>query len=172
MSIINTNKSVKGEKILDFIKNREKLNGDARTVADNLLFKYLLNPDGTPKLHTKIYPDVYYYVNHNNHMNPEVYSSYIVRDQVKTPRHVLKTVINRDIVNTITSYSGRYIKKWAYYWSASPESPYYEDASIIITRYLEVDVPIGNGIYYFVKHNRKTVKLFRDLTKSPRIKRV
>lgn len=170
MDFLNTNESVKGQVILDFIDTRDTLEGLDKEVADELYFKYIVDPDGQPKRHIKIYPDVYYYVNRNNRMQPAIYAVYIVRDQLKSPRHVSKEVAEKNLVDTNESYMGREIKEWAYFQNGSAENPFYVQGCDLVTKYFENQYPLRPSVYYFINNTSNGLKVFRDTSKSPRMR--
>lgn len=166
--ILNSNKSVLGQEIIDWI-NSDKSTKDEyqRGISNKLYHKYLFKKPNDTK--PKIFPDVYYYVNYNNHLNPDMHIAYIVRDKAKSPRRIPDSLIALNIVDSHDSYKGSIIQEWAYYQNSSSENPYYMDGCDIVTKYLESSHPIHKGVYYYANRMENgSIKLFRDLKKSPR----
>ena len=167
---VNTNQSVLGKDLLEWIhKNKEDKTDEERVISNKLYHKYVIDRNGEPK--NKIYPDVYYYVNHNNRFNPDVYLAYIVRDKIKSPRNIPDRIASLNIVDSEESYRGSLIQEWAYFQNGSSENSFYLEGCDIVTHYLE-----GRGthalkkhVYYFVVQTSRGIKVFRDTVKSPRV---
>ena len=166
---INTNQSVLGKDLLEWIhKNKEDKTEEERVISSKLYHKYVVDQHGNPK--NKIYPDVFYYVNYNNRVNPDIYLAYIVRDKIKSPRNIPESISSLNIIESTESYKGSLIQEWAYFQNGSSENPFYLEGCDIVTHYLE-----GRGthslkkyVYYFVVQTSRGIKVFRDTTKSPR----
>lgn len=165
---INTNQSVLGKDLLDWIKqSKSEKTEEQQLISSKLYHKYVVDRDGNDK--HKIYPNVYYYVNYNNKFNPEVYLAYIVRDKAKSPRSIPKSLASLDIVSSNESYKGSLIQEWAYYQNGSAENQFYMEGNEIVTHYLEGKHPLRHSVYYHVSKTSKGIKIFRDLEKSPRV---
>ena len=165
---INSRVSVLGKDLLEWIKSdKSTKTEEERTISSKLYHKYVVDRNGEPK--NKIFPNVFYYVNYNNRLNPDVYLAYIVRDNTKSPRHIPEHLVNLNIIDTRESYKGSLIAEWAYFQNGDSNNPYYIEGCDIVTQYLESDCPIRKNISYFVSKNSKgVVKIFRDTEKSPR----
>lgn len=164
---INTNQSVLGKDLLDWImSDKSEKTDDERAISSKLYHKYVIDRQGNAK--NKIYPNVYYYVNYNNKFNPEVYLAYIVRDKTKSPRKIPESLATLNIVTSLESYKGSLIQEWAYFQNGSSENPFYMEGNEIVTRYLEGKHPLRRHVYYHVAQTSKGIKIFRDLEKSPR----
>lgn len=164
---INTNQSVLGKDLLDWIKSdKSTKNEEQQIISSKLYHKYVVDRDGNEK--NKIYPNVFYYVNYNNKFNPEVYLAYIVRDKAKSPRKIPQSLASLNILESLDSYKGSLIQEWAYFQNGSSENPFYMEGCEIVTHYLEGNHPLRHSIYYHVNKTSKGIKIFRDLEKSPR----
>lgn len=164
---INTNQSVLGKDLLDWIKSgKADKTEEQQVISSKLYHKYVVDREGNDK--NKIYPNVYYYVNYNNKFNPEVYLAYIVRDKAKSPRKIPTSLANLDIVSSLDSYKGSLIQEWAYYQNGSAEHQFYMEGCEIVTHYLEGKHPLRPSVYYHVNKTSKGIKIFRDVEKSPR----
>lgn len=164
---VNTNVSVLGRELVDWIKAPKDTKTEQEFEITNKLYhKYMIDHDGKPK--NKIYPDVWYFINHNNQFNPNVYLAYIVRDKLKSPRKIPEHLIGMNIVGTNESYKGSLICEWAYYQNGSSENPYYMEGCDIATKYLESKYPLKNDVFYYVVNTSKGIRVFRDEEKSPR----
>lgn len=164
---INTNQSVLGSDLLEWIAaGKDTKTEEERVVCGKLYYKYVVDRYGGSK--SKIYPDVYYYVNYNNKLNPSVYLAYIVRDKTKSPRKIPESLVTLDLVSSMASYKGSLIQEWAYFQNGSSENPYYLEGCEIVTHYLEGNHPLKPTVYYYVNRTSKGIKVFRDLEKSPR----
>ena len=165
---LNTNQSVLGKDILEWVTApRNTKTAEENEISDKLKLKYVVGRDGQPK--NKIYPNVFYYVNHNNQFNPNVYLAYIVRDKLKSPRKIPDHLINLDLVDSGESYKGSLICEWAYFQNATSGNPYYMEGCEIVTRYLESKHPLKREVYYYINQTNKGIRIFRDTTKSPRV---
>lgn len=164
---INTNQSVLGQDLIDWIKSdKTSKTEDEQVISSKLYHKYLVDRDGNPK--NKIYPDVYYYVNYNDRFNPNVFLAYIVRDKSKSPRKIPENLQSLDIVASNDSFKGSLIQEWAYFQNGSSENQFYMEGNEIITKYFENTHPLRLNVYYFVSRTSKGIKIFRDTDKSPR----
>lgn len=164
---INTNQSVLGQALIDWIKSDKASKTEREQVISSKLYhKYIVDREGNPK--NKIYPDVYYYVNYNNRFNPDIYLAYIVRDKSKSPRKIPESLANLDIISSPESFKGSLIQEWAYYQNGSSENEFYMEGNEIITKYFESTHPLRLSVYYFVNKTSKGIKIFRDVEKSPR----
>lgn len=164
---VNTNVSVLGRELVDWIKAPKDTKTEQEFEITNKLYhKYMIDHDGKPK--NKIYPDVWYFINHNNQFNPNVYLAYIVRDKLKSPRKIPEHLIGMNIVGTNESYKGSLICEWAYYQNGSSENPYYIEGCDIATKYLESKYPLKKDVFYYVVNTSKGIRIFRDENKSPR----
>lgn len=163
---INTNQSVLGKELLEWIKSSEGKTEEQKVISNMLYHKYVVDREGKDK--NKIYPEVFYYVNYNNKFNPEVYLAYIVRDKAKSPRKIPASLANLNIIESLDSYKGSLIQEWAYHQNSSSENPFYMEGCEIVTHYLEGAHPLKSSIYYHVNQTSKGIKIFRDLEKSPR----
>ena len=165
---LNTNQSVLGKDILAWINApRDTKTAEENEISDKLKLKYVIGRDGQPK--NKIYDNVFYYVNHNNQFNPNVYLAYIVRDKLKSPRKIPDHLINLNLVDSNESYKGSLICEWSYFQNGTSENPYYIEGCEIVTRYLESKHPLKRDVYYYINQTSKGIRIFRDTTKSPRI---
>lgn len=164
---INTNHSVLGQDLLDWIAaDKSEKTEEQQIISNKLYHKYVVDRDGNPK--NKIYPNVFYYVNYNDNLNPGVFLAYIVRDKVKSPRKIPETLANLNIIGTNESYKGSLIHEWAYFQNGSSENEFYMEGCDIVTHYLEGTHPLRQNIYYYVTQTSKGIKIFRDTEKSPR----
>ena len=164
---VNTNQSMLGQDIIDWIKSDKSTKTEQEQVISRKLYhKYIVDRDGNPK--KKIYPDVYYYVNYNNHVNPDTYLAYIVRDKIKSPRQIPESLAALDIVSSQDSFKGSLIREWAYHKNKSSENEFYMEGNEIVTNYFEREYPLRPNVYYFVSKSNKGIKVFRDTKKSPR----
>lgn len=164
---INTNQSVLGKDLLDWIQaDKSTKTDEEKTISSKLYHKYVVDREGQAK--NKIYPNVYYYINYNNRFNPEVYLAYIVRDKAKSPRKIPESLSALDIFTSLDSYKGSLIQEWAYFQNGSSENPFYMEGCEIVTHYLEGEHPLRRQIYYHVVKTAKGIKIFRDTEKSPR----
>ena len=164
---INTNHSILGKDILEWITApRDTKTPEEIEISDKLYFKYIMGRDGQQK--NKIYPNVFYYVNHNNQFNQNVYLAYIVRDKLKSPRKIPDHLVNLNIVGSQDSYKGSLICEWAYFQNGSSENPYYIEGCEIVTKYLESKHPLKRDVNYYITQTSRGIKIFRDLGKSPR----
>lgn len=165
--IINTNRSVKGQDIIDWINaEKSEKSPEEQTISSKLYHKYIVDRDGNPK--NKIYPDVYYYVNYNDRFQEGVFLAYIVRDKSKSPRRIPESLATLDILESPDSYKGSIIQEWAYYQNGSASNEFYMEGCEIITKYFENTYPLRLSVYYFVTRTNKGIKVFRDTRKSPR----
>ena len=166
-NFINTNQSVLGSVILDWImaEPTQKTQQEIE-ISEKLYHKYVVDLNANSK--NKIFPNVYYYVNYNNQFYPNVYMAYIVRDKLKSPRKIPDNLINLNIVNTATSYKGSLICEWAYYQNGSSENPFYIEGCEIVTKYLENKHPLKKDIYYYITSTSRGIRIFRDVEKCPR----
>lgn len=164
---VNTNISVLGKELVEWIKAPKDTKTEQEFEITNKLYhKYMIDHDGKPK--NKIYPDVWYFINHNNQFNPNVYLAYIVRDKLKSPRKIPEHLAGMTIVGTNKSYKGSLICEWAYYQNGSSENPYYIEGCDIATKYLESKYPLKKDVFYYVVNTSKGIRIFRDENKSPR----
>lgn len=164
---INTNQSILGEELLDWIKSDKSTKTEQeQLISSKLYHKYVVDRDGNEK--QKIYPNVYYYLNYNNKFNPEVYLAYIVRDKVKSPRKIPEGLAKLDIIESNDSYKGSLIQEWAYFQNGSSNNDFYMEGCEIVTHYLEGAHPLRSNVYYHVNRTSKGIKIFRDTDKSPR----
>lgn len=164
---INTNQSVLGKDLVDWIKaGKSEKTEEEQVISSKLYHKYVVDRQGNPK--NKIYPNVYYYVNYNDKFNPGVFLAYIVRDKAKSPRKIPESLIQLDILSSVESYKGSLIQEWAYYQNGSSENQFYMEGCEIVTHYLEGAHPLKPHVYYHVSKTSKGIKIFRDLEKSPR----
>ena len=164
---VNTNISVLGKELVEWIKAPKDTKTEQEFEITNKLYhKYMIDHDGKPK--NKIYPDVWYFINHNNQFNPNVYLAYIVRDKLKSPRKIPEHLAGMTIVGTNESYKGSLICEWAYYQNGSSENPYYIEGCDIATKYLESKYPLKKDVFYYVVNTSKGIRIFRDENKSPR----
>ena len=164
---VNTNQSVLGKDILEWITApRDSKSVEENEVSDKLRLKYVVGRDGQQK--NKIFPNVYYYINHNNQFNPNVYLAYIVRDKLKSPRKIPDHLVELNIVGSQESYKGSLICEWAYFQNGASENPYYMEGCEIVTRYLESKHPLKREVYYYINQTSKGIRIFRDTMKSPR----
>lgn len=163
---VNTNQSIIGQDIIDWIAaDKDSKTEEEITICRKLYHKYIVDREGNPK--TKIYPDVFYYVNYNNKFNPNIYMAYIVRDKSKSPRKIPENLQNLDLANSKDSFRGNLIQEWAYFQNSSSENQFYMDGNDIVTNYFENNHPLRLSAYYFVSHTTKGIKIFRDTDKSP-----
>lgn len=169
---LNTSHSVLGQDIIDWINSPDDTKTEEEAaITTKLYYKYIVDRNGTPKNKKKIYPDVYYFVNHNNKYNPNAWIAYIVRDQLKSPRNIPEHLADMNIVGNQESFKGSTIYEWAYYQNGSAERPFYMEGCEITTKYLECQYPLKREVYYFVvKTSRNGIQIFRDEDKSPRIR--
>ena len=170
-SHVNTNQSILGSDILAWIESpAEGKSEQDQAICQMLYHKYLVDREGNPRTgaDVKIHPDVYYYVNYNNHFNEAMYLAYIVRDKVRSPRSIPDSLASRNLVDDQDSYKGSTIQEWAYYHNGSATREYFIEANEIVTKYLEDKYPIRPNVYYFIQRTSKGIKLFRDTVKSPR----
>lgn len=164
---INTNQSVLGSDLIEWIKSsKSSKTEEEQVISSKLYHKYLVDREGKPK--NKIYPEVYYYVNYNNRFNPEIYLAYIVRDKTKSPRKIPETLAKLNILESQDSFKGSLIEEWAYYQNGSSENEFYMEGNEIVTKYFENAYPLRSSVYYFVQNTSKGIKVFRDTRKSPR----
>lgn len=164
---INTNHSVLGQDLLDWIVQDKSTKTEEQQIISNKLYhKYVVDRDDKPK--NKIYPNVYYYVNYNNNFQESVYLAYIVRDKVKSPRKIPETLAKLNIMESLDSYKGSLIQEWAYFQNGSAEREFYMEGCEIVTHYLEGAHPLRPNVYYHVTKTNKGIKIFRDLDRSPR----
>lgn len=164
---LNTNQSVLGKDILEWISTpQENKTAEEQEICSKLRLKYVVGRDGQKK--DKIYPNVFYYVNHNNQFNPNVYLAYIVRDKLKSPRKIPDHLVNLNLVGSQESYKGSLICEWAYFQNGTSINPYYMEGCEIVTRYLESKHPLKRDVYYYINQTSKGIRIFRDTTKSPR----
>lgn len=164
---VNTNISVLGKELVEWIKAPKDTKTEQEFEITNKLYhKYMIDHDGKPK--NKIHPDVWYFINHNNQFNPNVYLAYIVRDKLKSPRKIPEHLAGMTIVGTNESYKGSLICEWAYYQNGSSENPYYIEGCDIATKYLESKYPLKKDVFYYVVNTSKGIRIFRDENKSPR----
>ena len=145
---------------------RESKTEEENEVCDKLRLKYVVSRDGQQK--NKIYPNVYYYVNHNNGFNPNVYLAYIVRDKLKSPRKIPDHLVNLNLVDSQESYKGSLICEWSYFQNGTSSNPFYMEGCEIVTRYLESKHPLKRDVYYYITQTSKGIRIFRDISKSPR----
>lgn len=166
--LINSNTSVLGKDLLEWIKaDKSTKTEEEHIVSMKLYRKYVVDQDGQPK--NKVFPEVYYYVNHNNRFNKDLYLAYIVRDKTKSPRKIPDSLKELDIFASEDSYKGSLIQEWAYFQNGNPSNTFYMEGCDIVTKYLESDCPIRRNVYYFVtKSHKGVIKVFRDTNKSPR----
>lgn len=165
--LVNSNHSVMGKDLVAWIKApKSTKTEDEYRVTTKLYHKYIVDRDGKPK--NKIYPEVYYFINHNNSFNPNVYLAYIVRDKLKSPRKIPDHLVGLNIVGSDDSYKGSLICEWAYYQNGSSENPFYMEGCEIATKYLEGKYPLKRDVYYFVAQTGRGIRIFRDENKSPR----
>ena len=156
---LNTNQSVLGKDILEWIAiPRDRKTDEENEVSDKLRLKYVVGRDGQQK--NKIYPNVFYYVNHNNQFNPNVYLAYIVRDKLKSPRKIPDHLVNLNLVGSQESYKGSLICEWAYFQNGSSENPYYMEGCEIVTRYLESKHPLKRDVYYYINQTSKGIRIY------------
>lgn len=171
MEYVNSNQSLLGKDIVEWIMAPEsEKTKEENEITDKLYHKYLVDSDGNSK--NKIFPYVYYYVNHNNRFYPNVYLAYIVRDKLKSPRHIPEHLVNTNLVGSPDSYKGSTICEWAYYQNGCAENPYYMEGCEIVTKYLESAHPLKREVYYYVTNTTRGVRVFRDIEKSPRSSQV
>lgn len=164
---VNSNHSVLGKDLLAWITApRAEKTIEENEIADKLYHKYVINRDGSEK--HKIFPNVYYYVNHNNQFYPNVYLAYIVRDKLKSPRRIPDYLADINIVGAAESFKGSTICEWAYFHNGSSTNPYYMEGCEIVTKYLESRHPLKRDIFYYVTGTSKGIRIFRDVEKSPR----
>lgn len=165
---VNGNQSLLGKDILEWIMApRSEKTAEENEVADKLYHKYVVDRDGNEK--NKIFPNVYYYVNHNNQFYPNVYLAYIVRDKLKSPRRISDHLANTNIVGSHESYKGNTICEWAYYQNGAAENPFYMEGCEIVTKYLESKHPLKKDVYYYITATSRGIRIFRDIEKSPRV---
>lgn len=165
---VNGNQSLLGKDILEWIMApRSEKTTEENEVADKLYHKYVIDRDGNKK--NKIFPNVYYYVNHNNQFYPNVYLAYIVRDKLKSPRRISDHLANTNIVGSHESYKGNTICEWAYYQNGASENPFYMEGCEIVTKYLESKHPLKKDVYYYITSTSRGIRIFRDIEKSPRV---
>lgn len=163
---INTNKSVLGKDLVEWICDVSLQRTDEEIEIARLLYtKYIVDRFGKPK--KKIYPDVYYYVNYNDRVNPGLFLAYIVRDKFKSPRKVNSNLANLDLTEVKESFKGSLIREWSFYQNGSATHPYYIEGNEIITKYFNGSHAPRHNVYYFVVKTSKGVQLIRDLKKSP-----
>lgn len=166
---INTNQSVLGQDILDWIAAPKEEKTDLeQIISSKLYYKYIVDREGRRREDTKIYPNVYYYVNYNNHFNESIWLAYIVRDKVRSPRHIPDSLAFLNIVDSRESYKGSTIQEWAYYQNGSASREYYMEGCEIVTKYLEVPYSLRTDVYYYITRTSKGIKVFRDIERSPR----
>lgn len=167
-NFINTNQSIKGSDLIEWIQDGfTPKTAEEELVASKIYYKYFVDPQGNPK--NKIYPGVYYYVNYNNNLNPDVYLAYVVRDKTKSPRKIPETLAKMTLFNDNTSHKGKLIREWAYFQNGSSENEFYIEGHEIVSKYLETDFHLRKNTYYFVVKTKKgNIKIFRDLDRSPR----
>lgn len=164
---INTNVSVLGKELLDWINSpKEDKSPQEIVISSKLYHKYVVDREGKPR--NKIYPDVYYYVNHNNRFNKDIYLAYIVRDKSKSPRKIPESLAKLDIIASEESFKGSLIQEWAYFQNGSASNEFYMEGNEIVTKYFESSHPLRLTAYYFVSNTSKGIKVFRDTSKSPR----
>ena len=164
---INSNISVRGQELIDWINaDKSTKNPQEQVISSKLYHKYIVDREGKPR--NKIYPDVYYYVNHNNHFNKDIYLAYIVRDKSKSPRKIPESLAKLDIISSEESFKGSLIQEWAYYQNGSAANEFYMEGNEIVTKYFESSHPLRLTAYYFVSNTSKGIKVFRDTSKSPR----
>lgn len=164
---VNTNQSVLGQVLINWIKLEKSAKTEQEQIISSKLYhKYMVDREGNPK--TKIYPDVYYYVNYNNRFNPKIYLAYIVRDKSKSPRKIPDGLASLDLISSKDSFKGSLIQEWAYFQNGSAENEFFIEGNEIVTKYLENAYPLRMGVYYFVSRTNKGIKVFRDVAKSPR----
>lgn len=164
---INTNQSVLGKDLLEWIKmGKAEKTEEEQVISSKLYHKYVVDRDGNEK--KKIFPNVYYYVNYNNKFNESVFLAYIVRDKAKSPRSIPESLANLNITTGEESYKGSLIQEWAYFQNGSSENEFYIEGCDIITHYFEGNHPLRRNVYYRVVNTSKGIKIFRDLDKSPR----
>ena len=165
---VNSNQSLLGKDILEWIMApKSEKTAEENEIADKLYHKYVVDRDGNDK--HKIFPNVYYYVNHNNQFYPNVYLAYIVRDKLKSPRRIPEYLIDTNIVGSSESYKGSSICEWAYYQNGSSENPFYIEGCEIVTKYLESKHPLKKEVYYYITSTSRGIRIFRDIEKSPRL---
>lgn len=168
---VNGNQSLLGKDILEWIMApRSEKTAEENEVADKLYHKYVVDRDGNEK--NKIFPNVYYYVNHNNQFYPNVYLAYIVRDKLKSPRRIPDHLANTNIVGSHESYKGSTICEWAYYQNGGAENPFYMEGCEIVTKYLESKHPLKKDVYYYITATSRGIRIFRDIEKSPRVEEI
>ena len=166
--LINSNTSVLGKDLLEWIRaDKSTKTEDERIVSMKLYRKYVVDQDGKPK--NKVFPDVYYYVNHNNRFNKDLYLAYIVRDKTKSPRKIPDSLKELDIFSSGDSYKGSLIQEWAYFQNGSPDNTFYMEGCDIVTKYLEGNHPLKKDVYYFINETSRGIRIFRDTNKSPRM---
>lgn len=167
INTINSNQSILGKELLDWILNSPLNKSDEeQEIADKLYYKYVIDRNG--KYKNKIYPNVYYYVNYNNQFYPNVYLAYIVRDKLKSPKRIPSELAEFNLVGSPESYKGSLICEWAYFQNGSTENPYYMEGNEIVTKYLENIHPLKHNIFYFVNQTQRGIRIFRDVSKCPR----
>ena len=165
--IINTSTSVLGQDLLDWIAaDRSTKTEKEQAISSELYHKYVVDREGKPK--HKIFPEVYYYVNHNDYFQPKTYVAYIVRDKMKSPRELPQRLVNMDLVAAEESFKGGIIRDWATYHMTHEDSEFQEVGKEIYSKYFDSKYPLRVNLNYFVNRTSRGIKVFRDLEKSPR----
>lgn len=164
---VNTNKSVLGQDILDWISSpKSSKTEEEQKLSSKLYHKYV--SDKTSHIKGGIQPDAYYFVNHNHPFNSEICMAYVVRDREKSPKPIPRELQELNIINTGVSFRGSLIQEWAYYQKSAENSPYREDGESIIKNYFDKLYPIKPKVYYFLYKSDDSIRVIRDIKRSPR----
>ena len=164
---VNTNKSVLGQDILDWISSpKSDKTEEEQKLSSKLYHKYVSNK--TQSIKGGIHPDAYYFINHNHPFNSEICMAYVVRDRNKSPKPIPQELKELNIINTGTSFRGSLIQEWAFYQKSDENSPYKEDGENIIKNYFDKLYPIKPKAYYFLYKNDDSIRVVRDIKRSPR----